>query len=1769
MKKCRRILSLLMSLVMVIAMFAGVDISALAEDGDILNYLSWSVNEGEITITGSATSIISEVVIPDTIEGYPVTAIGKEAFKNRDNIVSLTMTDNIISIGQDAFYDCDNLVYCDVSVNLETIAHGAFEYCEKLAYFYMPDTVTSIDTYAFRECTSLSFVSLSSGLTSIPDYAFYKCTSLDNIIIPDSVTTIGVYVFGNCTKLKDVTLSKSLKTLGKNAFRSTAIESIEIPKSLKDCGSASYTNYTFNGVTYSLSYGPFGFCENLKTVTFEKGTTRIADHLFTGCVGLEEIEIPDTVTIIEEYAFKDCLRLSSVKIGNAVTNIEKYAFRRCVSLKDVNLPKTLTTLGYNAFRETAIESIEIPKSLEDCGGASQDNYTFNGVTYSLSYGPFGFCENLKTVTFEKGTTRIADNLFLGCVGLEEIVIPDTVTVIEERAFEDCLRLSSVEIGSAVTVIERNAFSQCVSLPEITIPDSVTTIGDSAFGYCTNIKDVTLSKTLTTLGYNAFRETAIESIEIPKSLEDCGGASQDNYTFNGVTYSLSYGPFGFCENLKTVTFEKGTTRIADNLFLGCVGLEEIVIPDTVTVIEERAFEDCLRLSSVEIGSAVTVIEKNAFNQCVSLPEIIIPDSVTGMGTYVFGNCKALESVKLPDIRVNIMTGTFQNCSSLKTIELPQTVENIANSAFSGCTSLRSVSFHSKSALKTIGESAFFNCSALEYVILPEKTSEIGQYAFKNCVALEEVYIPQSVKTIGTEAFYGCEMLADIEISDYSITEIKANTFMNIHALESVVLPKGLKTIGSQAFKNDTSLVSVTIPESVTSIAANAFSYPDKTTIYGRTGSYAETFAKENGFKFVDNAIPAEGFALADADYIVLDRGESYRAEFEFYPANSNDVVTLSANNKCVTINGLDIKASSTGDSVITATTSSGLTYDFTVHVRDASKIEIASWPVKTMYVLGERFDDDGLEVKVVYSDKTERIIDDYKIKGFDSSVEGECTVTIEWTSAAGSVYKTTLKTTVVDTRPKLTGIYVAQLPDKTSYNLREPLDLTGLIVKATYNDSSEQILSTKAFTIAGFNNLKKGDQTLTVTYEGFTAQFVVNVGSTCIHQVTELRNAFPATCMDDGYSGDVYCADCGLLIEYGKIIESTGEHYYVSAVTKVATCDERGIITYTCTACKDWYEDDTGYDYDNHAYDTELLYAEEATCDDEGYTGDLYCTGCYELLEEGKVIPATGKHNYVKEVRYVPTCCETGRTEYTCTVCYDWYYEETDIDPDNHEGETEIIGDYEASCGAAGYTGDICCIDCGAVIESGKVIPSTGEHYYWIETANVESTCSTQGYVIMSCDCGAQEKTFLEIDEDNHENVVIVNAVAPTCTNDGYTEGRYCSVCDTLIAGQDVIEALGHNIVITPDDEPTCTQDGFTQGSYCTRCDDVNVPQEVIPATGHNIVVIAGSEPTCTELGYTEGSYCTNCSAMNVLQQIIPATGHDFSTEIESSDATCCRLGYVVMACDCGATEKIYSELDSDNHENIIVVNAIEPTCTNAGLTEGSYCSVCESVVEKQTVIPALGHEWNDAVCDRCGAADGINAYDVSVTIGDVSGIPGDSVDVYISVDEEVEVKSMAIYDIVYDSEKLTLVNGKWLDDRAVIAEWTQSAEIGAITFGENTKISGNVLMLTFEIAEDVEDAETEIGCVFKITTQEADGSEKALATEVIPGVVSIANAVKGDVSGDGVINSNDAIHLLYYSLIPDRYEVNQNCDFDGDGHVNSNDAIYLLYHTLIPDRYPL
>ena len=364
------------------------------------------------------------------------------------------------------------------------------------------------------------------------------------------------------------------------------------------------------------------------------------------------------------------------------------------------------------------------------------------------------------------------------------------------------------------------------------------------------------------------------------------------------YTGGRGAFNGNANLKSVTFEEGSTVIAGNLLANCPGIETIVIPDSVTEIGEYAFYHCINLKDVKLSSALTTINTQAFNDCSSLLAITVPDSVTSMGSAVFANCTSLADVTLPNTRQIIMSRTFESCSSLEKIVLPETVTRIQENAFENCTALKEIVW--SKALTTIDANAFLNCDALVEVSIPATVTSMGNHVFRDCDALTTVVIPDSVTSMGTNVFYDCDALTSVKLGS-GITTIPVSTFEHCDVLESIVIPRRVTTIGNTAFKDCVKFTSITIPRSVTSISSNAFSYPAKMTIYGVAGTYAETFAKDNNIRFVDKQVNATAVTLSSKE-LTLSKGASATLFLTVTPEDFTDEVSWkSGNTSVVTVN----------------------------------------------------------------------------------------------------------------------------------------------------------------------------------------------------------------------------------------------------------------------------------------------------------------------------------------------------------------------------------------------------------------------------------------------------------------------------------------------------------------------------------------------------------------------------------------------------------------------------------------------------------------------------------------------------------------------------------------------------------------------------------------------------------------------------------------------------------------------------------------------------
>ena len=277
-------------------------------------------------------TISGDIIIPDEIDGKPITAIPNGAFVNKTGITSVTIGKNVTSIGDGAFYYCSNLTTVEFGANsqLTSIGENAFEWCSNLTTITIPASMTSIGEGAFYHCSSLTTVTFgaNSQLTSIGEHAFSRCSNLTSVTIPDSVTSIGEYAFYKCTGLTSITLPFVGASL--NGTDNTHFGYI--------FGASSYTDHA--------GYVP----ASLKTVVITGGDS-IGNYAFYDCDSLSTITIPASVTSIGSGAFYFCSNLTTVEFGanSQLQSIGDFAFGSCSNLTTITIPASMTSIGHYAF----------------------------------------------------------------------------------------------------------------------------------------------------------------------------------------------------------------------------------------------------------------------------------------------------------------------------------------------------------------------------------------------------------------------------------------------------------------------------------------------------------------------------------------------------------------------------------------------------------------------------------------------------------------------------------------------------------------------------------------------------------------------------------------------------------------------------------------------------------------------------------------------------------------------------------------------------------------------------------------------------------------------------------------------------------------------------------------------------------------------------------------------------------------------------------------------------------------------------------------------------------------------------------------------------------------------------------------------------------------------------------------------------------------------------------------------------------------------------
>lgn len=382
----------------------------------------------DLGVTDSTDDNKDDVTLdPDTV---PATA--GLVFRLNDDEKSYRVLDYFSKDGNAALATEVYVPYTYEGLPVTAIGYGAFDGVETLESIVLPKTLVSIDNYAFRDCKALTTLDIPATLKSIGVSAFDGCAAIAEIKV-DAANEVYSSV-GNCLVEKSTATvilgssaaalpdDGSVKAIAHHAFAGSGVTSIVIPDSVT-----------------AIGRGAFADCAALESVTLPAALPVIEDALFTRCVALTEITIPETVASIGISAFDGCIRLLEVEIPASVTTLGNCAFNACKSLTSVTFNEGLKTIGGEAFAGCeAISTLTLPLTLERIGTmAFRKCSALTRVDFNPQYKQVELSETNLVTNLDSNLVEIGNGAFYDCYSLEFFVIPRLVKTLEGYAFYGC------------------------------------------------------------------------------------------------------------------------------------------------------------------------------------------------------------------------------------------------------------------------------------------------------------------------------------------------------------------------------------------------------------------------------------------------------------------------------------------------------------------------------------------------------------------------------------------------------------------------------------------------------------------------------------------------------------------------------------------------------------------------------------------------------------------------------------------------------------------------------------------------------------------------------------------------------------------------------------------------------------------------------------------------------------------------------------------------------------------------------------------------------------------------------------------------------------------------------------------------------------------------------------------------------------------------------------------------------------------------------------
>lgn len=802
---------------------------------------------GNVKLLFNGEELAGELAIPNGVE-----ELHDYVFYGFDKITSVVVPDSVSKIGYAAFGGCGKMTSITLPFvgekaqreTLDSASHFLFGYIfGESAYEGGVETEqTYEESYDRKTCTyylpqGINTVTVNGG--TLHSGAFSGCATLDTVTVGKGVTVFEDRIFYNCTELE--TVNWNAVSCERQSWR--------------------YSEETFMG------------CDRLTTVTFGDEVTEIPADLFINCNHVTSVAIPDSVTRIGQRFFADCDELTNVTIGNGLSYLDAGAFSGCTKLQyneyagakylgnednpyiilcqsgtATEIHENTKLIAAYAFRSRGdITQITIPDRVVFIGLYAFDScWALNRVTFGegllqtnsafyscsaltrIEFGPnipvferdFTDCDALNQIVFRgdlaawceaETLSWLAPEMQItvdGTVLTGAIVIPDSVTKIGAGIFASRKDITSVVIGSGVTEIGNYAFAYS-GITSVTMGENVKEIGEYAFAQ-TKISNITLGNSVTSLGRHAFYQcTDLQSVTLG----------------NGLTEIQDY-TFCLCANLSRITFGENVQSIGDSAFTG-IALDELRIPDSVTLIGDNAFSEA-KLEYITIGKGVTQIGSGAFNSCGKLISVEVE---RGNERYQSKNYCVIDieqktlilgcknsAIPADGSVTKIAEYAFYGCTGLPSVTIPDSVTEIGRYAFYGCTTLTEIEI--PNSVEHLGYDVFAKCTSLQRATLSDRLTTVPASLFEECSALQSIVIPEGVTKIESGAFWKCFALESVSIPA-TVTEIERDAFRNCTSLKEIVLPEPLTVLAQGVFNGCTSLERIDIPEGITKINEDLF------------------------------------------------------------------------------------------------------------------------------------------------------------------------------------------------------------------------------------------------------------------------------------------------------------------------------------------------------------------------------------------------------------------------------------------------------------------------------------------------------------------------------------------------------------------------------------------------------------------------------------------------------------------------------------------------------------------------------------------------------------------------------------------------------------------------------------------------------------------------------------------------------------------------------------------------------------------------------------